>query len=145
MYLFLKIITILVLNLTVVACSSLKFPGVYRVVVQQGNFIEEDMVEQLEVGMNREQVRYIMGTPMITDTFNSNRWDYYFNVKRGDKVLKNYHFKVNFENDRLVNWAGDYRKKNQEMDSTTGKSDPKLREADSGKKSPNASDSKAEK
>lgn len=126
MYLFFRIISVLIITFTATACSFIKFPGAYKVVIQQGNFIEEEMVEQLEVGMNREQVNYIMGTPMVADTFNPDRWDYFFNVKRGGKVLTNYHFKVMFEEGRLARWEGDYRKKNQTMDSTTGGTDPKL-------------------
>ncbi|MBX2859533.1 MAG: outer membrane protein assembly factor BamE [Cellvibrionaceae bacterium] len=126
MYLFFRIISVLIITFTAAACSFVRFPGAYKVVIQQGNFIEEEMVEQLETGMNREQVNYIMGTPMVADTFNADRWDYFFNVKRGGKLLTNYHFKVYFEEGRLARWEGDYRKKNQTMDSTTGGTDPKL-------------------
>ena len=128
MYLSFRIICVVIITVTASACSFLRFPGAYKVVIQQGNFIEEEMVEQLEVGMNREQVLFIMGSPMIADTFNADRWDYFFNVKRGGKVLTNYHFRVMFEEGRLASWEGDYRKKNQTMDSTTGGTDPKLAE-----------------
>jgi len=90
------------------ACSSLKFPGVYRIPIQQGNYLEEDLIEQLEVGLTKQQVRYIMGTPMIEDTFNTDRWDYYYNIKRGDKELRSNHFIVYFENDKLASWEGSY-------------------------------------
>ncbi len=90
------------------ACSSVKFPGVYRIAIQQGNYLEEDMIEQLEEGLTKRQVRFIMGTPMIEDTFNADRWDYYYNVKRGDEVLRSNHFTVYFEQDRLTHWEGDY-------------------------------------
>ena len=89
-------------------CSSIKFPGVYKVTIQQGNYLEKDMIDQLEVGLTRQQVRYIMGTPLVEDTFNTNRWDYYYNVKLGDDDLKTNHFTVFFDGDRLVKWEGNY-------------------------------------
>lgn len=91
------------------ACSSLKFPGVYRLSIKQGNYIEQEMIDQLEKGMTREQVRYVMGTPLVEDTFNPDRWDYFFNVRLGDKTLREYHFTVFFdENNTLASWDGDY-------------------------------------
>ncbi|WP_018014099.1 outer membrane protein assembly factor BamE [Teredinibacter turnerae] len=90
-------------------CSKLQFPWAYKIYIQQGNYLEEDMIEQLEVGMTPEQVRYIMGTPMVTDTFHPDRWDYYFEYKRGDKVFKEYHFTVHFNEGLLASWEGDYQ------------------------------------
>lgn len=88
----------------VTACSSLKFPWVYEVRVQQGNWVENDMVEKLEVGMSRSQVRYIMGSPLVQDTFSPDRWDYYFTVKRGDFQMKERRVTVFFEGDTLASW-----------------------------------------
>ncbi len=100
-----------ILVTSVLGCSSLRFPGVYRLVVLQGNYLEQDMVDQLEVGMNRRQVRYVMGTPLISDTFNPDRWDYYFNIRRGEQELSEYHFTVFFEGDKLAHWEGEYEPK----------------------------------
>jgi len=106
----LKLILILIFINLIGGCSKLQFPWVYRIFVQQGNFIESDMIEQLEVGMTPEQVRYIMGSPMIADTFHPDRWDYYFTLRRGDKQYNEYHFTVLFENGKLASWEGDYDK-----------------------------------
>lgn len=108
MQIVLKTLSLISLTLLFGACSTLKFPGVYRIPIQQGNYLEKDMIEQLEPGLTKRQVRYIMGTPMIEDTFNADRWDYYFNVKRGDKELRSDHFIVYFENGALTHWDGDY-------------------------------------
>ena len=94
--------------LALAACSSFKFPAVYRVSIQQGNYLEQDMIEQLKVGLSKQQVRFIMGTPMVEDTFNTDRWDYYYNVKRGDTDLSSNHFIVYFDNDLVTHWDGDY-------------------------------------
>ncbi len=95
--------------LALTACSSLKFPGVYRIPIQQGNYIEEAMVQKLKPGQTKRQVRFILGTPMVEDTFNQDRWDYYYNVKRGEKHIETNHFIVHFEGDVLTRWEGDYK------------------------------------
>lgn len=56
---------------------------VYRINIQQGNYLDPAALEQLQVGMTRSQVRYLLGTPMVPDAFDKNRWDYLFYFKRG--------------------------------------------------------------
>src|SRR5262249_61973826 len=57
-----------------------RIPGVtpYRIEIQQGNYVSQEMVSQLKPGMTKEQVRFILGTPMVTDIFHSDRWDYVY-------------------------------------------------------------------
>jgi outer membrane protein assembly factor BamE len=56
---------------------------VYRLDIQQGNLLDADDVAQVEVGMTRSQVRYLLGTPMVQDTFHDDRWDYIYYLRRG--------------------------------------------------------------
>jgi outer membrane protein assembly factor BamE len=56
---------------------------VYRINIQQGNFLEQSAVEQVKPGMTRSQVRYLLGTPMVADSFNKERWDYIYYLKKG--------------------------------------------------------------
>ena len=56
---------------------------VYRMDIQQGNYLDGKAVGQLKVGMTRSQVRYLLGTPMVEDVFNKSRWDYVYYYKRG--------------------------------------------------------------
>ena len=56
---------------------------VYRANIAQGNFLEESDLEQLEIGMTRNQVRFLLGTPMVDDPFHRNRWDYVYYVRIG--------------------------------------------------------------
>src|ERR1700742_4825735 len=56
---------------------------VYRMNIQQGNFLEARTVDQLQVGMTRSQVRYLLGTPMVPDAFDKERWDYLYYFKKG--------------------------------------------------------------
>lgn len=96
-------------------CSSLRFPGVYKVRVQQGNFIEKKMVDQLKVGMTKRQVQYIMGTALLQDTFAPDRWDYLFMVQRGGEVLIDKRFTVYFANATLDRWETDIEFKSTDV------------------------------
>jgi len=78
---------------TLQACSASYVPGIlrpYRPDVQQGNIVTKDMVEQLRPGMTRDQVRFLLGTPMLTDIFHQDRWDYtyYLRRKNGDTQIR---------------------------------------------------------
>lgn len=67
-----------------VLAASLGLTGcVYRMAIQQGNYLDGHTVSQLKTGMTRSQVRYLLGTPMVEDTFNKDRWDYVYYFKRG--------------------------------------------------------------
>lgn len=90
------------------ACSSLKFPGVYRIPILQGNIIDKKKVDQLKLGMTKRQVLYVMGTPMISDVFHTDRWDYFYQLRRADKTLRERHFTLFFDGEELVGWEGDY-------------------------------------
>jgi outer membrane protein assembly factor BamE len=65
----------------VAACSGVpRIPGItpYKMDIQQGNFVSQEMVAQLKPGMTREQVRFILGTPLVADIFHADRWDYVY-------------------------------------------------------------------
>jgi outer membrane protein assembly factor BamE len=75
-----KIIQYLVLASAV----SLMASGcVYRINIQQGNFLNQSAVDTVKEGMTRSQVRYLLGTPMVADSFNKERWDYIYYLKKG--------------------------------------------------------------
>jgi outer membrane protein assembly factor BamE (lipoprotein component of BamABCDE complex) len=69
--------------LGLVAGATLLCGCVYRMNIQQGNYLEGRTVDQLQVGMTRSQVRYLLGTPMVPDAFDKERWDYLYYFKRG--------------------------------------------------------------
>jgi outer membrane protein assembly factor BamE len=77
--------------------------------VPQGNQVTQEMVDQLRPGMTQSQVRYVLGTPLLTDTFNQNRWDYVFQLVQEDEVVELRQFRVYFENDKLVRLEGDLK------------------------------------
>ena len=86
--------------------SNFGFPGVYRINVEQGNVVTEEMVEQLRPGLNRRQVRYIMGTPLIEDSFHEDRWDYRYLLRNGNELLSETQLTLWFEGDELVRAEG---------------------------------------
>jgi outer membrane protein assembly factor BamE len=63
--------------------SVLASACVYRINIQQGNFLDQAAVEQVKPGMTRSQVRYLLGTPMVADPFNKERWDYIYYLRKG--------------------------------------------------------------
>lgn len=104
-------LTILVLLcLSLGACSGFRlgFPGVYRIDIAQGNIVTQEMIDQLKPGMTKRQVRFIMGTPLIIDTFEPERWDYFHSMSKRGKQESQEHVTLFFENDKLVRFGGDF-------------------------------------
>ena len=101
----------LLTSLTLVSCSTIlnNLPGVYRLEIQQGNIIDQAMVDQLRPAMNKRQVLYIMGSPMLDNVFHKNRWDYIYSDQPSgeDRVQKQ--ISLFFENDQIVGIQGDFR------------------------------------
>ena len=101
----------LVLSLGLGACSSIpvpNFPGVYKIPIAQGNIITQEMIDQLEPGMTRRQVIYVMGTPLVRDPYNQSRWDYVFNYQPGGEERGQERISLHFENDALTRFEGDF-------------------------------------
>ena len=83
---------------------------VYRMDIQQGNFVTEDVAAKLHTGMTKSEVRTLLGTPLLVDAFHNNRWDYYFaNHRSGQKPDEATRLSVFFENDKVVDFYGGTR------------------------------------
>lgn len=92
------------LRTLLIACVALVLGGcVYRIDIQQGNLLDDDDIAQVEVGMTRSQVQFLLGTPMVADSFHRDRWDYayYFRRGRSESVQQRW-VAVHFENDRVA-------------------------------------------
>ncbi|MDG4550291.1 MAG: outer membrane protein assembly factor BamE [Candidatus Contendobacter sp.] len=76
-------------------------PSFYSVPIRQGNYIDQTMVGQLRPGMTRPQVQRIMGTPLLTDPFHQNRWDYYYSYREDGKLVEQRHVALFFTGDTL--------------------------------------------
>ena len=77
-------------------------PGVYRIDIQQGNIVDQEMLDRLEIGMERSKVRFILGTPLLIDPFNADRWDYVYSLHRGSGEKVRQRVSVFFVDDRLA-------------------------------------------
>jgi len=91
--------------LTAVLTTVLAVSGcLYRMPVQQGNFLEEKELNQVQIGMTRTQVRYLLGTPMVADPFTDSRWDYVYTLKarRISEEQSRRHFIVYFDGEKVV-------------------------------------------
>ena len=101
-----RILLLSVLFLLNTACvkydSDYKLPGVYRIDVQQGNVIEQEMLDRLRPGMDKQQVRFIMGTPAVEDPFHNDRWDYIYTKTSGASRRKQRHITLYFEDEKLT-------------------------------------------
>lgn len=93
------------LSLCLSGCSH--FPGAYTLPIEQGNDIGKEQVDKLRVGMNEEQVRFLLGTPMLKDAFNKSRWDYVYYATEKRKLKEKHHLVVYFEDGRVTDFQGD--------------------------------------
>jgi outer membrane protein assembly factor BamE (lipoprotein component of BamABCDE complex) len=100
------------------ACTSLKESveeyvpiitqfGVYKIDINQGNFISQDMVDKLKNGQSKQQVRSVLGTPLIMSAFRDNRWDYVYEFRRAGRLREHRQFTVYFQDEQLARWEGD--------------------------------------
>lgn len=97
--------------LALCACSAPSwYPNAlrpYRPDVQQGNIVTKDMVEGLRPGMTRDQVRFLLGTPMLTDIFHQDRWDYPYYLRRRSGETQTRHLSIVFADGKLDHFTSD--------------------------------------
>jgi len=79
----------------------------YRIDVRQGNFVTPQMVAMLKQGQTRDQVRFILGTPLLTDPFHADRWDYVYRFQPGYGAVQQRHLAVHFVDGKLARFDGD--------------------------------------
>jgi outer membrane protein assembly factor BamE len=102
--------TIVFLAAALGACSWVPRPfSEYKIDIQQGNVLTQEMVGQLRPGLSKDQVRFILGTPVLTDIFHANRWDYVYRLRKGSTgEVEERKFSTFFDDeDRLARVAGD--------------------------------------
>ncbi len=89
---------------SILAAALLLGACIFRIDIQQGNLLEESAIDQVAVGMTRSQVQFLLGSPMVADSFHENRWDYTYYFKQGrSQDTERRWFIVYFEADRVVN------------------------------------------
>jgi outer membrane protein assembly factor BamE len=100
-------------SLLLAACSGdpivNRLPWVYRIDIQQGNVISQDALNQVRLGMNKRQVQFLLGTPLLADPFHAERWDYFYDYKPGtdgEGEAERQRVSLMFEDDKLTRMAG---------------------------------------
>ena len=99
----------------------------YKVEVVQGNFVSREQVQALQPGMSRQQVREILGTPLLTSVFHNDRWEYVFTIKRQGVQEQNRKLAVFFDGERFVRAEGDEMPSESEFVAALGKPIGKLK------------------
>ncbi len=94
-------------NLSNSAANPVNWITPYKVDVIQGNFVSKEQIEQLQPGMTREQVKAVLGTPLMASLFHADRWDYVFTLKRQGVEPQSFKYTVFFKGDLLERFAGD--------------------------------------
>jgi outer membrane protein assembly factor BamE len=93
-------------------CSRVPIlPGLtpYRMDIQQGNYVTQDMVTKLKPGMSKAQVRFALGTPLVVDPFHADRWDYIYLLQKRGRTVEHRRLIVLFQDDKLLRLEGDVR------------------------------------
>jgi len=90
-------------------CSVPRIPGVtpYKIEIQQGNYVSQQMVSQLKNGMTKDQVKQILGTPLLTDIFHAERWDYVYWREGTDGKREQRKITLFFDQGKLARMEGD--------------------------------------
>ena len=104
----LRSIGVFALAIMLASCSNLRFPGVHRITIQQGNVITQQMIDKLKPGMTPSQVRFVLGNPVIDDSLEANRWDYVYTIQiAGGNTIRKV-LSVYFVEGRLSYFSGDF-------------------------------------
>lgn len=92
-------------------CAALALVGCslkpYKIDIQQGNVVTQEMISKLRQGMTRSQVKFVMGTALVTDAFHPERWDYFYKFDKAGKAREERRLTLLFEGDKLVKVMGD--------------------------------------
>lgn len=105
----LRIVSLLSASLALAGCPSVPIPGVHKIDIQQGNVITQEMVSKLKPGMTKNQVKFVLGTPPITDAFHQDRWDYIYSLQQGGGERQQRRLTLFFDDDKLTRIEGDIK------------------------------------
>lgn len=102
------------LGLSLAGCTTidtylptLRSFGVYKLDINQGNYLSQDVVDRLRVGQTKTQVRQLLGSPLLVSPFRDNRWEYVYEFTRQGQVIEHRTFTTYFVDDKLARWEGD--------------------------------------
>lgn len=98
--------SIIAVALSLSACSS----WVYRIDIPQGNYLEQKSIDKIQIGMTKEQVKFVLGSPVMIDSFDKDTWNYVYRFKSGrsEKLNMQKEFIIKFKENKLVSAKGDF-------------------------------------
>ena len=109
-----RVVPLALAALSMASCSTMdryapswRSLGVYKIDINQGNYLSQDAVDKLKAGMTQPQVRQLLGTPLITSPFRADRWDYVYEYSRQGQVVEHRNFTVYFADGKVARWEGD--------------------------------------
>lgn len=102
-----KIFATLAVTFSLSGCSYLYDTFVYQIDVVQGNYIDNEKLQQVEIGMTRKQVIYVLGSPMLIDQFDSSKWYYIRYIKPGGEEIQQSQILLTFQGDKLIEVSSD--------------------------------------
>ena len=98
----------IICSILISGCSNFGFPGVYKLRIQQGNVITQQMIDRLKPGMSKNQVRFVLGNPVLEDPLTKERWDYVYTIQISGEKLNKQVLSIYFEKDKLSHFFGNY-------------------------------------
>ena len=98
-----NILTALTLTLTILGCTNPGYvvPKIHKIDIQQGNVVTRESLEQIQPGMNKQQVSLLLGTPLVVDAFHSDRWDYVYTLEAGHSDVEKNHIAILFADNQV--------------------------------------------
>lgn len=127
-----NLIVFAVVGLTLAGCSSMSnyvppFIKPYKYDIQQGNFVTREDTDKLRIGMTKDEVRYLLGTPLLNDAFHADRWDYVFRLLKADGIVMDARYTVQFQDGKLTRHGGEGLPANQAEANLVGKKDDRAK------------------
>ncbi len=107
-------------NLPRVKLPKLGIPHVHKISIQQGNVLSREMIDKLRPGMTKRQVLYVLGRPVIANTFRDDAWEYVYTYKAPDQPMTVDRLTLYFDGDVLKSFSGDIKPSNWESRAMSG-------------------------
>lgn len=118
MHNILKFLTLMMM-VTVVGCAGERTIKPFKLEIQQGNVVTSEMLLKLRPGMTKSQVQFILGTPLLIDSFHTNRWDYFYQLRKQGEIVSQRRVILDFDGEALVRVRGDVVPEGTDIDALT--------------------------
>jgi len=102
------VVTLILLGLFTTGCSTFQFPWVYRLTIQQGNIVSQEMIDKLKPGMSKSQIQFILGNPILEDSLDQDRWNYIYSLQIPGRERLHKELVIYFKDNKLSHFEGDF-------------------------------------